>query len=84
MIMAKQTFLEELDEIDRGDELPLSNRMFARVMRHFCNNHMAHLDKKVDTVKEEQKSQRMILFKVVLPMLLLILAAIVGLAIRGG
>ena len=79
-----KTFLEELDEIDNGDELPLSNRTFARVMRHFCTNHMAHLDKKVDAVKEEQQAQRMILYKIVLPILLLILAAIVGLAIRGG
>ena len=78
-----KTFLEELDDLDQGDELPLSNRTFSRVMRHFCNNHIAHLDAKVGTVGEELKSQRIILFKVVLPVLLLILAALVGLAIRG-
>ena len=70
----RKTLLEELDEIDEGDELPLSNRTFARVMRHLCTNHIAHLYSEVSTLKT--------MFKfVVLPLLLMILGAIVGLAV---
>jgi hypothetical protein len=77
MIMAKKTLLEELEEIEVGDELPLSNRTFARIMRHLCSNHIAHLYTEVKILKT--------MFKlIILPLLLLILAAIVGLAIRGG
>ncbi len=75
--MPKKSLLEELDDIEAGDELPLSNRVFARTMRHLCSNHIAHLYAEVRILKT--------MFKlVILPLLLLILAAIVGLAVRGG
>ena len=72
-----KTFLEELDDIEQGDEFPLTNRVFARTMRHLCSNHIAHLYAEVRTLKT--------IFKfIVMPLLLMILGAIVGLAIRGG
>lgn len=72
-----KSFLEELDDLEKGDEFPLSNRVFARTMRHFCTNHIAHLDYKVNTLQT--------MFKlIIMPLLLIILGAIVGLAIRGG
>jgi len=67
-----KNFMDELDEIEKGDEEPLSNRVFARIMRHLCSNHIAHL-------YSEIKGLKMIIFMIVLPLLLLILAAIVGL-----
>ena len=69
--MAK-TLQEELDDIEDGDEMPLSNRVFARIMRKLCSNHISHL-------YSEIKSLKLLFYVVILPLLLMILASIVGL-----
>ena len=72
--MSQKSLMEELDELEEGDEAPLSNRVFAKFMRHFCCNHFAHL-------QSEVKSLKTIFYAVILPILLLILATIIGLGL---
>lgn len=76
--MPPKTLLEELDEIENGDEIPLSNRVFARFMRHMCSNHLSHMDGRIKSVEGKVETQKTVLFAVILPLLLIILGAIIG------
>jgi len=69
-----KSLFDQLEEIENGDEAPLSNRVFARFMRHLCFNHLAHL-------QGEVRSLKVLFYAVILPILLLILATIIGLGL---
>jgi hypothetical protein len=66
----------EKDLIDKLDEMPPNAPITASIFRHFMSNHFKHLQGDVDVLKAIQT-------KVILPILLLILAAIVGLIVVG-
>lgn len=44
-----KTVLEELEELENhGDECPVSNKVFARVMRHLITNHLSHMQSSIN------------------------------------
>ena len=49
--MPPRDLMDELDDLENGDEEPVSNRTFARIMRHLFCNHLWHIQADIDRCK---------------------------------